>query len=106
VSLGDGIWKIALVETDSGRLLNKIDFPVLITDRRVAWHPGDNLLTLATGAGESSGFLLVSPTDNSYKLLDKITSDTITAFVWSLDGRRLAFAAQRVNSDVVELGGF
>ena len=40
------------------------------------------------------------------KILDEITSDTITAFAWSPDGRRLAFAAQRVNSDVVELGGF
>ena len=106
LTIGDGVWKIALVDLNSGRLLNKIDFPVLVTDRQVSWHPGDNFLTLATNSGESSGFLLLSPTDNSYKILDEITSDTITAFAWSPDGRRLAFAAQRVNSDVVELGGF
>jgi DNA-binding winged helix-turn-helix (wHTH) protein/Tol biopolymer transport system component len=100
------LWRLGLMDSANGRLLNVIDFPYLITERNVVWRPGDHLLTMVVTSGENSGFLLLSPTNNSYQTIENVTNDKISAFVWSPDGKRLAFTAHQVVSDAVLLDAF
>ena len=95
----DRIWRLGLIDSAEGRLLKKIDFPVLITGRRVVWRPGDDLLTMVLTSGENSGFLLLSPTTNAYQTIENVTNGNISSFVWSPDGERLAFSAKHEASD-------
>lgn len=100
---GRQTWRLGLMDSATGALVKTIDFPFLITNRSVAWRPGDNLLTMAITNGATSGLIFVSPTDGTEKTLENVTSEKIAAFVWSPDGKRLAFAANQVTSDVVML---
>lgn len=102
----DKRWRLGLMDSSDGRLLNVIDFPLLITQRKVVWRPGDNLLTMVFKTGENSGFLLLSPADNSYQTIENVTNNKISSFVWSPDGKRLAFAANQEVSDAVLLDKF
>ncbi|HKP70550.1 MAG TPA: winged helix-turn-helix domain-containing protein [Pyrinomonadaceae bacterium] len=99
---GNRVWRMGLMDRETGRLQNKLDFPDLITERRTAWRPGDDLLTVTYSEGLSEGFLLMSA-DGLSRKIPNITNDRITAFAWSPDGSRLAFAAVKTTSDVTEV---
>jgi DNA-binding winged helix-turn-helix (wHTH) protein/Tol biopolymer transport system component len=101
----DKVWRLALMNSADGRLLNKIDFPLPISERKVVWHPDGKLLTMVFQNGENSGFLLLSAEDNSYQTVENVTKGKISAFAWSPDGRRLAFAENQETSDAVLLDG-
>ena len=102
----DKVWRIALMNSADGRLLNKIDFPIPITERKVVWHPGGGLLTMVFKDGENSGFLLLSTAGDAYQTVEKVSKGRISAFAWSPDGRRLAFTENQENSDAVLLEEF
>ena len=97
----DSSWKLGVMDSSNGKLLNKIDLPVLITNREVVWRPGDDLITMVVTTGPSSGFVLLSTATNSYQTIENVTNEAISSFGWSPDGKRLAFAANQENSDAV-----
>ncbi|MEP6704048.1 MAG: winged helix-turn-helix domain-containing protein [Acidobacteriota bacterium] len=98
---GKRIWKLGLMDRVTGRLKKKLDFPMSISERRSVWRPHDNLVTMVFTEGDRSGFLLLSPAGDGFRLIDDVTTDTISSFVWSPDGSRLAFAGKQETSDVV-----
>jgi Tol biopolymer transport system component len=97
----DRVWRLGLMDASSGKLLNKIDFPYLVSERRTVWRPGQYLVTMVASMGESFGFLLLSPVDNSHQTIEDVTTDNISSFVWSPDGKRLAFSSNQETSDAV-----
>ena len=100
---GSRVWKLGIMDAENGRLLNTIAFPRLITNRNVAWRPGDNLITMIATEGESSGLVFLSPNDGSAKTIDNLTDEKIASLAWSRDGKRLVFSSNRVTSDAVML---
>ena len=102
---GSRIWKIGLMDSASGKLINKIDLPLLITDRSVAWSPSGDMLTMAITTGASSDLLFQSPVDGSYRTIENVTRDKISSLAWSPDGTRLAFAVNQITSDAVLVDG-
>jgi DNA-binding winged helix-turn-helix (wHTH) protein/Tol biopolymer transport system component len=96
-------WKLGLIDSENHRLLNKVDFPFPITERKMIWRPKTDLLTLVFYKQGSSGVLLLSPLGGKFQTLENIGSGTITAFDWSLDGTRLAFSQSFATNDVVSI---
>jgi Tol biopolymer transport system component len=99
-------WKLGLINSETRRLLNKLDFPVPITERKTIWHPNDNLLTMIFYNGENVGMLLMSATDGKHQIIDNIGIGKISSFAWSPDGSRLVFTQNFETNDVVSMGKF
>jgi DNA-binding winged helix-turn-helix (wHTH) protein/Tol biopolymer transport system component len=98
---GGRVWRLGLMDRETGRLKNKLDLPIPVTERRTAWRPGDDLLTMIFTEGNSSGILLLAPAGGAYRKVPNLTNHRISAFAWSPDGMRLAFAANQETRDVV-----
>jgi len=98
-------WKMALTETETGKTINKLDFPIPISERNTLWHPNGKFLTMIFNNGETVGLLLFSPTDGKHQTLDNIAKGKITSFAWSPDGNQFAFSHITEIKDVVSLGG-
>lgn len=98
-------WKLGLIDSETHKFLNKLEFPITVTQRETVWNPKNNLLTLAF-AGENSGILLWSVTDGRFRTIDNVGAGKIGAFAWSLDGSRLVFSQIYENNDVVSLDDF
>jgi DNA-binding winged helix-turn-helix (wHTH) protein/Tol biopolymer transport system component len=99
-------WKLGLIDSETRKFLNKLEFPVPVTERETAWNPKNNLLTMAFGSGEKSGIFLWSATDGNFQTLDRIGAGKIGSFAWSRDGSRLVFSQIFEKSDVVSLNNF
>ena len=99
-------WKLGLINSENHRLLNKLEFPVPITERKTAWHPNNKFLTMIFYNGENVGILLLSALDGKYQTLDNIGVGKISSFAWSPDGSRFAFSQNYETNDVVSLGEF
>ncbi|MEP7075359.1 MAG: hypothetical protein ABI878_06080 [Acidobacteriota bacterium] len=99
-------WKLGLMDSQTHLLLNKLEFPMPVTQRQTVWNPKNNLLTMAFGNGENSGLLLWSIADGTVQTLNDIDVDRIGAFAWSPDGNRLVFSQVFETSDVVSLDNF
>ena len=102
----DPHWKLGLIDGENHGLLNKLDFPVPISQRKTAWRSNDNRLTMTFANGERSGILLLSPVDGTFQTFDNLAAGKISAFDWSSDSSRLAFAQNFESNNIVLLGGF
>lgn len=102
----DPHWKIGLINSENHRLLNKLEFPIPITERKTVWHPNKKLLTMIFNKGENVGILLLSATDGSFQTKENIAASKITSFAWSPEGCRFAFSQQIEKNDVVSLREF
>jgi hypothetical protein len=99
-------WKLGLIDVESHRLLNKLEFPIPITQREAAWNPRTGLLTMAFRNGDISGLLLWSLSDGKFQTLDNIGVGKIGAFAWSPEGDRLAYSQVFETSEAVALDNF
>ena len=99
-------WKLGLIDSQTHDLVNKLEFPMPITQRDTAWNPKNNLITMAFGNGENSNILLWSVADGRIQTLDNIDVGRIAAFAWSPDGSKLIFSRVFETSDVVLLENF
>ena len=99
-------WKLGLIDRENRKFLNKLEFPVPVTQRETVWHPKTNLLTLAFTNGENSGIFLWSAADGKFRTLDRFAAGKIGSFGWSPDGSRLVFSQIFEKSDVVSLDNF
>ena len=103
---GNQRWRLGLMNLESGKLLNKLDFPFPIVERKTAWHPTNQLLTMTFTNGENASFLLLSVNDGKYSTIENIGKGKISSFAWSPDGNRLAFVENHEKSDMVLLNAF
>ncbi len=98
-------WKVGLVSRENRRLLNKLEFPIPITRRKMVWHPNNNFLTMIFNNSENTGILLLSVADEKFQLIENIAAEKISSFAWSPDGSRFAFSQTFETNDVISLGG-
>ncbi len=94
-------WKLGLIDSESHKLLNKLEFPFPITARTTVWYPKNNLLTIIFSNGEDTGILFLSAIDGKFQTINKIASGRITSFDWSSDGSHFVFSESFETSDVI-----
>jgi DNA-binding winged helix-turn-helix (wHTH) protein/Tol biopolymer transport system component len=99
-------WKLGLIDSQTRRFVNKLEFPVTIFQRKTVWNPKNNLLTMIFSSGENSGILLWSVSDGKFQTINNIGAGKISSLAWSPDGNQLAFAQTFENSDIVSLDNF
>lgn len=93
-------WRQAIISTDNGKLLKVFD-PPLTADWNPKWMPDSkSLLYSDTRGGVSNLFVLPLNTMQSYQLTH-YTTDIISNFAWSKDGKYLAVVRGEQNNDVV-----
>jgi DNA-binding winged helix-turn-helix (wHTH) protein/Tol biopolymer transport system component len=102
----DPHWKLGLIDSETHRLLRKLEFPMIVTQRTTAWNPGNDQLTVAFGSGENLSLYVWSLEDGTIRPIENVSAGKIGAFAWSVDGKRLAFSQSFEKSDVVSLGNF
>lgn len=102
----DPHWKLGLIDSETRKFLNKLEFPMTVTQRETVWNPKSNLLTMAFASGENSGFLLWSVAEGRFQTIDNVGTGRIGAFAWSPDGSRIVFSQIFEKSDVVSLDSF
>ena len=99
-------WKLGLIDGETRKFVNKLEFPMPVTQRETVWNPKNNLLTMIFGSGENSGIFLWSAADGSFQKLENTNAGKIGSFAWSHDGNRLVFSQIFEKSDVVSLDNF
>ena len=76
----NSLWKLGLINSENHRLLNKLEFPMLILERKTVWQPNTNLLTMIFNHGENVGILLLSATDGKFETIDNVAVGKVTSF--------------------------
>ncbi len=99
-------WKLGLIDRESRRFLNELEFPVPVTQRETVWNPKNNLLTLVFGSGVNSRIFLWSVESGKFQTFETGAAGKISAFAWSPDGSRIVFSQIFEKSDIVSLDNF
>lgn len=99
-------WKLGIINVENRQLINKLEFPFPITERKTVWYPKNNLLTMIFNKGEDTGILFLSATDGKFWTINNIGTGKITDFDWTTDGSRLVFSQNFETSDVVSFANF
>lgn len=99
-------WKLGLIDLETGKLLDKFEFPTPVTHRKMAWHPGAGFLTMVIDRGEDSSVGFWSLKDGKVITIDSDGAGRIGAFAWSHDGSRLTYSRVFLKSDLVSLNSY
>lgn len=96
-------WKLGLINSKNRQLLNKVDFPLPISERKSVWQPKTDILTMIFYNGGTAGILQLSTVDGKFQTIENIGSGKVTSFDWSADGNRFAFAQNIETNDVISI---
>jgi Tol biopolymer transport system component len=99
----DSPWRIGVASFADGAFVTSIDIPPTVISRVVRWTPDGKALAYIANEGEVSN-IWVRPLDGSAaKKLTDFKTETVIAFAWSPDGKRLLVSRGAETSDVVIL---
>ncbi len=99
-------WRIALVSTDSGALIRKLDLPLPIYERQIRFHPSGNFLTQIFTTGESLNLLLLPLDGGEAQIISGLGKGASNLPEWSADGRQLLYPVITETQDAVLLTEF
>ncbi len=100
------LWRIGLIDAETGAFLGKIAFPKFVTARQMRWHPGGSFLAQIFYEGENANLLLL-PTDGGMeKTIKNLGKGEVGSFAFSRDGRHIAFVLDIETRDVVSITDF
>jgi len=100
------LWRIGLIDAETGAFSGKIAFPKFVTARQMRWHPSGSFLGQIFYEGDEANLLLL-PTDGSAgKTIKNLGKGEVGSFAFSRDGQRIAFALDTETRDVVSITDF
>lgn len=99
----DRKWRIALISTESGELIRKIDLPISIYERQIRWHSSGKYLTQIFSAGENLKLLLLPVDGGEAKIFDGLGKGTSNLPEWSSDGKQFLYSLITETQDAVLL---
>lgn len=102
----DRQWRIGLVSTTTGEFLGKLDILKPTAERRMRWHPNDNVLAQTFNTGDTANLILVPIDGGESRVIANLGKGIITSFSWSADGRTLVYLLVSETEDAVSLTNF
>lgn len=99
-------WRIRIVATNSGEVLENLDLPTNVIERRIRWHPSGKFLTLIYNSGENLSLLLLPTDGGEGRIIENLGKGEINTFDWSADGKQLLYSLTNKTKDAVILSGF
>jgi Tol biopolymer transport system component len=99
-------WRIILISTGTGETLKKLDFPTVVNQRRMRWHPSGKFLTLFFNTGENLKLLLLPVEDGEPRIIEGFGTGDLNSFGWTEDGKKLIYSVTKETRDAVLLSGF
>jgi DNA-binding winged helix-turn-helix (wHTH) protein/Tol biopolymer transport system component len=102
------LWRIGLIDVETGAFLQKIAFPKFVTARQMRWHPDGEFLAQVFYEGDEANLLLLptEPGSAAEKTIKNLGKGEVGSFAFSRDGRRIAFALDTETRDVVTITDF
>lgn len=96
-------WRIGIIDSAGGPVLQRVDVPITANESPVRWSPDGRSLFLISTVG-NVGNIRSLPLDGSEpQSMTNFKSHILESFSWSPDGKRLAVARGLSVSDVVLL---
>ena len=99
----DGLWRVGLMSSLDGSLLNKLTFPKSVTERRMRWHPNGTALAQIFNEGDSINLLIMPKNGGEASVIRNIAKGDALWFDWSRDGKQIVISHANKRSDVVLL---
>lgn len=97
----DGKWRIGIISSTGGAILQRLDVPVSLKENEIRWSPDDRSL-FYIGADGNIGNVWNLPLDGTEtKPVTNFKSNYLEDFAWSLDSTKLAVVRSSSVSDVV-----
>jgi Tol biopolymer transport system component len=98
----DQHWKIGIIDNQTGKKLDEIEFPKIVNHRRMRWHPDNKVLAQVFYEGEDANLLLLPINKEKYKIIPDLGKGEIISMDWSADGQRLLFSQVNEIRDIVD----
>ncbi|HQU83166.1 MAG TPA: winged helix-turn-helix domain-containing protein [Pyrinomonadaceae bacterium] len=99
----DRKWRIALVSTDSGALIKKLDLPLPIYERQIRFHPSGKYLTQIFSAGDKLKIILLPLNGGEAKIYEGLGKGSSNLPEWSPDGKQFLYPLINESQDAVLL---
>lgn len=99
-------WRIALISTDTGKLIRKITLPIPIYERQIRFHSSGKYLTQIFSAGENLKLILLSLDSGEPKIIEGLGKGTSNLPEWSPDGKQFLHPIINETQDAVLLTDF
>jgi DNA-binding winged helix-turn-helix (wHTH) protein/Tol biopolymer transport system component len=97
----DKRWRIGIVDNQTGEIITKINFPVVVNQRRLKWHPTSEFLTQVIYEGEDASLLFLPVNGGEHKIISGFGKGEIISLDWTADGKKLLFSQVNEIRDVV-----
>lgn len=99
-------WRIALISTDSGVLLRKLNLPLPIYERQIRFHPNSKFITQIFKTGENLHLLLLPLNGDEAHIISGLGKGTSNLPEWSSNGKQLLYPVINETQDLVLLTDF
>ena len=99
-------WRIALVATDSGALIRKLNLPLPIYERQIRFHPNGKFITQIFTTGENLNLLLLPLDGGEAQLISGLGKGASNLPEWSPGGKQFLYPVISETQDAVLLTDF
>ncbi len=97
----DDAWRIGVMSTDGRTPLPSLNVPPNLKENTIHWSPDNKLIYYIGASGSVGNIWTLSASDSTYKPFTKFTSQLLSDFSFSTDGKRIAVTQTSSFSDVI-----
>lgn len=99
--MADDAWRIGVMSTDGRTPLSSLNVPPNLRENTIHWSADNNLIYYVGASGSIGNIWTLSTSDSTYKPFTKFTSQLLSDFSFSPDGKRIAVTQTSSFSDVI-----
>ncbi len=97
----DSKWRIGIISSEGGSILQRLDVPASLKESEISWSPDDRSLFYISTIGNVGNIWNLPLDGTETKPVTNFKSNYLEDFAWSPDGTKLAVSRSLQVSDVV-----